>query len=138
MARFDRFAKPARRAVFLAEMEKIVPWLRQCALVEPVYPKERSGAGRPPVGLGRMPRIYFRSTGLTYRTDAWAGRTGFVNRSLNTSPFRLNRSDITTPPVPTSIVRVVVSLVVTEPPVQGVPIVMIPSHVVVRGVGRPK
>jgi len=59
MAGFDRFAKPTRRELFLAEMDKIVPWSEACALVEPCYPKQRSGAGRPPMGLERMLRIYF-------------------------------------------------------------------------------
>jgi IS5 family transposase len=54
---FDRFKKPTRRAVFLAEMERVVPWAELVALIEPVYPKP--GNGRPPVGLERMLRIYF-------------------------------------------------------------------------------
>ena len=54
---FERYAKPTRRAKFLAEMEKLVPWSELCALVEPVYPK--AGNGRRPVGLERMLRIYF-------------------------------------------------------------------------------
>jgi hypothetical protein len=43
--------------VFLAEMERVVPWAALCALIEPVYPKP--GNGRPPVGVERMLRIYF-------------------------------------------------------------------------------
>lgn len=54
---FERYAKPTRRAKFLAEMEKLVPWGQLCALVEPLYPK--AGNGRRPVGLERMLRIYF-------------------------------------------------------------------------------
>ena len=54
---FDKYAKTTRRAAFLAEMERVVPWAELCALVEPVYPKP--GNGRPPVGLERMLRIYF-------------------------------------------------------------------------------
>lgn len=56
-SRFDKYAKTTRRAVFLAEMERVVPWAELCALIEPVYPKP--GNGRPPVGLERMLRIYF-------------------------------------------------------------------------------
>ena len=56
-AGFDRYAKPTRRATFLAEMERVVPWRRLCRLIEPVYPK--AGNGRPPIGLERMLRIYF-------------------------------------------------------------------------------
>ena len=54
---FDKYAKTTRRAVFLGEMDRVVPWSELCALIEPVYPKP--GNGRPPVGLERMLRIYF-------------------------------------------------------------------------------
>ena len=54
---FEKYAKTTRRAQFLAEMERVVPWGELCALVEPVYPKP--GNGRPPIGLERMLRIYF-------------------------------------------------------------------------------
>jgi len=54
---FDKYAKTTRRAAFLAEMQRVVPWSELCALIEPVYPKP--GNGRPPVGLERMLRIYF-------------------------------------------------------------------------------
>ncbi len=56
-AGFERYGKTTRRAAFLAEMERVVPWRELCALIEPVYPKP--GNGRPPVGLERMLRIYF-------------------------------------------------------------------------------
>src|SRR6516162_2578304 len=54
---FERYAKTTRRAVFLAEMERGVPWPALCGLIEPFYPK--AGNGRPPVGVERMLRIYF-------------------------------------------------------------------------------
>ena len=54
---FERYAKTTRRAAFLAEMDRVVPWAELCALIEPVYPKP--GKGRPPVGLERMLRLYF-------------------------------------------------------------------------------
>ena len=54
---FDKFSKPTRRAAFLAEMDRIVPWKELCAIVAPVYPK--GTGGRPPIGLERMLRIYF-------------------------------------------------------------------------------
>jgi IS5 family transposase len=54
---FDRYGKTTRRAAFLAEMDKVVPWAELCALIEPHYPK--SGRGRPPVGLERMLRLHF-------------------------------------------------------------------------------
>jgi transposase, IS5 family len=54
---FERYAKTTRRATFLAEMERVVPWSALCALIEPFDPKP--GNGRPPVGVERMLRIYF-------------------------------------------------------------------------------
>jgi IS5 family transposase len=54
---FERFGKTTRRAVFLTDMDQVVPWKDLCQLIEPVYPKP--GNGRPPVGLERMLRIYF-------------------------------------------------------------------------------
>lgn len=54
---FERYGKTTRRAAFLAEMNRVVPWAKLCAVVEPVYPK--AGNGRPPIGLERMLRIYF-------------------------------------------------------------------------------
>src|SRR5690348_4048401 len=54
---FERYARTTRRAEFLAEMERVVPWPALCALIEPSYPKP--GNGRPPVGVERMLRIYF-------------------------------------------------------------------------------
>ena len=54
---FERYGKTTRRAAFLAEMDRVVPWPVLCALIEPVYPKP--GNGRPPIGLERMLRIYF-------------------------------------------------------------------------------
>jgi IS5 family transposase len=56
-AGFERYSKPTRRAAFLAEMERVVPWRELCVLIAPVYPKP--GKGRPAVGLERMLRIYF-------------------------------------------------------------------------------
>ncbi|MFZ6678961.1 IS5 family transposase, partial [Undibacterium sp. Tian12W] len=54
---FERYAKTTKRAVFLSEMNQVVPWAMLCKLIEPHYPK--AGNGRPPVGVERMLRIYF-------------------------------------------------------------------------------
>ena len=54
---FERYRRPTRRDVFLATMDRIVPWAELCAVIEPHYPKV--GNGRPPVGLARMLRMYF-------------------------------------------------------------------------------
>jgi len=56
-AGFERYGNTTRRAVFLAEMERVVPWSALWGLIEPVYPKP--GNGRPPIGVERMLRIYF-------------------------------------------------------------------------------
>ena len=56
-AGFERYAKRTRRAAFLDEMERVVPWSALCALIEPFYPKP--GNGRPPIGVERVLRIYF-------------------------------------------------------------------------------
>jgi IS5 family transposase len=57
MTGFERYTKKTRRAEFLEEMERVLPWRELCALIEPHYPK--AGGGRPPVGVERMLRIYF-------------------------------------------------------------------------------
>jgi transposase, IS5 family len=54
---FERYGKRTRRAEFLAEMDRVVPWVELVALIEPHYPQP--GNGRPPVGAERMLRIYF-------------------------------------------------------------------------------
>src|ERR1043166_7771494 len=57
MTGFERYTKKTRRAIFLEEMEQVVPWGELCALVEPHYPTP--GKGRPAIGIERMLRIYF-------------------------------------------------------------------------------
>lgn len=54
---FELHSKTTRRAAFLAEMERVVPWAALCAVIEPFYPKGEGG--RPTVGLERMLRVYF-------------------------------------------------------------------------------
>ena len=56
---FEKYGKTTRRAQFLAEMDRVVPWAELCAVVEPVYPKAGPAGGRPTVGLERMLRVYF-------------------------------------------------------------------------------
>src|SRR5262249_51526340 len=57
MTGFERYTKKTRRAMFLEEMEQVVPWAKLCRLVEPHYPKP--GNGRRPKELEQMLRIYF-------------------------------------------------------------------------------
>ena len=54
---FERYGKQTRRAEFLAEMERVVPWAELVALIAPHHPEP--GKGRRPVGAERMLRIYF-------------------------------------------------------------------------------
>lgn len=57
-AGFEPYRKTTRRDQFLDEMQHVVPWNDLLALSEPVYPKQ-TGAGRPPIELDKMLRIYF-------------------------------------------------------------------------------
>ena len=49
--------KQTRREIFLAEMDRVVPWKEIEDLIEPVYPK--AGNGRRPYELSAMVRIHF-------------------------------------------------------------------------------
>lgn len=53
---FEKHMKGTRRAVFLSEMNRVLPWAELCALIEPHYPK--AGNGRPPMPLELMIRIH--------------------------------------------------------------------------------
>jgi IS5 family transposase len=57
MTGFERYTKKTRRAMFLEEMEQVVPWEKLCGLIEAHYPKP--GNGRRPKELEQMLRIYF-------------------------------------------------------------------------------
>src|SRR5437667_6581821 len=88
---FERYAKTTRRAAFLAEMERVVPWSALCAVIEPFYPKP--GNGRPPVGVERMLRIYFLQQWFNLSDPAVeealydsAALRGFVDIDLGREP----------------------------------------------------
>ena len=49
--------KRTRREKFLAEMERIVPWARLIAVIEPLYPTS-GRVGRQPIGVPKMLRMY--------------------------------------------------------------------------------
>lgn len=57
-AEFRHKKKTTRREKFLADMQRVVPWARLFAAIEPHYPSS-GRRGRPPVGLERMLRMYF-------------------------------------------------------------------------------
>lgn len=56
-AEFALKKKRTRREVFLSEMERVVPWARLEAVIEPLYPKS-GRVGRQPIGVSRMLRMY--------------------------------------------------------------------------------
>src|ERR1700741_221246 len=49
--------KRTKREKFLAEMERIVPWPRLIAVIEPIYPKS-ARSPPPPIGIPKMLRMY--------------------------------------------------------------------------------
>lgn len=55
---FEKYRKRTRREQFLSEMDRIIPWQELSTVVVPYYPRPE-GAGRRPVGIERMLRIYF-------------------------------------------------------------------------------
>ncbi len=55
---FERKIKLTRRTEFLLQMDELLPWKRLYNIVKKVYYKG-DGAGRPPIALERMLRIYF-------------------------------------------------------------------------------
>jgi hypothetical protein len=67
-AEYARKKKVTRRERFLGEMEKVVPWARLGALIEPHYPQRKRG--RPPIGIERMLRIYFLQQWYALAEDA--------------------------------------------------------------------
>ncbi|HEV2186252.1 MAG TPA: IS5 family transposase [Stellaceae bacterium] len=90
-AGFERYAKTTRRAVFLAEMERVVPWAALCRLIEPHYPKP--GNGRPPIGVERLLRLYFLQQWFNLSDPAVeealydsAAMRGFVGIDLGREP----------------------------------------------------
>lgn len=55
---FEKHRKKTRQEKFRDDMEVIIPWQGLVEAIEPHYPKP-SGAGRRPIGIERMLRIYF-------------------------------------------------------------------------------
>lgn len=58
LGEFEKFRKTTRKEQFLSEMDRVIPWKELSAVIEPFYPNPQ-GAGRRPIGLERMLRIYF-------------------------------------------------------------------------------
>lgn len=55
---FEKHNKKTRKEQFLDEMDQVIPWRQLTEALAPYYPNPQ-GAGRRPVGLERMLRIYF-------------------------------------------------------------------------------
>ena len=55
---FEKYRKKTRKEQFLEDMDSIIPWKELVDVIEPFYPKPER-AGRRPVGVERMLRIYF-------------------------------------------------------------------------------
>ena len=51
-------SRVTQREKFLGQMQRLVPWSRLLAALEPHYPAS-GGRGRPPIGLEKMLRMYF-------------------------------------------------------------------------------
>ena len=49
--------KRTRKREFLDEMERVVPWAALVQIVEPYYPKAKTG--RPPFGIETMLRVHY-------------------------------------------------------------------------------
>ena len=62
MGFLPKAGKQTRKAVFLAEMETVVPWSRLETLIEPHYPKK--GNGRPPMPLSEVDRAVGQKFGF--------------------------------------------------------------------------
>ena len=56
-AHFAFKKKRTRREKFLADMERVVPWSRLIAVIEPLYPSS-ARMGRQPMGVSMMLRMY--------------------------------------------------------------------------------
>ncbi len=56
-AEFALKKKRTRREKFLADMERVVPWARLTAVIEPLYPTS-GRVGRQPMGVPKMLRMY--------------------------------------------------------------------------------
>ena len=56
-AEFALKKKRTRREKFLADMERVVPWTRLIAVIEPLYPTS-GRVGRQPMGVPKMLRMY--------------------------------------------------------------------------------
>ena len=55
---FVKYPMKTRKAQFLEDMDRIIPWSALVKLIDPYYPNLR-GVGRRPIGMKRMLGIYY-------------------------------------------------------------------------------
>ncbi len=65
-AGFEKYTQVTRRAQFLAEMDRVVPWLQRCARIEPIYPEAGKRPARVEHSIGVIKRV-FGFTHVCYR-----------------------------------------------------------------------
>ena len=68
-AEFALKKKRTRREKFLAQMERVVPWARLIAVIEPLYPTS-GRVGRQPMGVSKMLRMYLLQQGYGLADEA--------------------------------------------------------------------
>ena len=58
VSNFEQYGKVTKKEAFLKKMDEVLPWDELGSVIEPYYPKGE-GAGRKPIGIIRMLKIYF-------------------------------------------------------------------------------
>ncbi|MAY36392.1 MAG: IS5/IS1182 family transposase [Spongiibacteraceae bacterium] len=91
---FEKFRKKTRKEQFLEEMNSIIPWDGLVGAIEPFYPNPQ-GAGRRPIGIERMLRIYFLQHWFNL-SDPSAEEALYDSRAMRT----FARIDLGEEPVP--------------------------------------
>ena len=69
----DLSTKRARKREFLEEMRRVVQWSQLIALIEPHYPKDKTG--RPPFPIATMLQIHFMQQWFVRQTRRWKKRS---------------------------------------------------------------
>lgn len=79
-AEFALKKKSTRREVFLAEMERVVPWSRLEAVIEPLYPKSGRASAASPLACRACFACNACSSGTAWPTRRWKMRRTTVRR----------------------------------------------------------
>src|SRR5438309_2062958 len=59
MTGFEQYTRKTRRAIFLEEMEQVVPWRELCALVAPHYPQPGTGRRHREMNTNRKGKQWY-------------------------------------------------------------------------------